>query len=177
MTEFKRLLRKEIERLFLVIWTPWGEEKESDIDISFGFVFKDEPSRLCLISVDKDELWLPHISYESLPQGKYTWEDFYPRMKMWMKAEDDNLIIGKEYYDVTKCEIFKTIIDAEVEEIELISLEGIPEPFGVRILFKDDYIISIPNSDGNTVETKTFNKNNSIDNFKNLGNIVFSKAG
>lgn len=176
MTEFKRLLRKKIERLFLVIWTPWGEEKQSDIDISFGFVFKDEPSRLCLISVDKDELWLPHISYENLPQSKYTWEDFYPRMKMWMKAEDHNLIIGKEYYDVTKSEIFKTIINVEIEEIEFISLEDVPEPFGIRILFKDDYIVSIPNSDGNTVETKAFNKNNSINNFKNLGNIIFSKA-
>lgn len=44
MTEFKGLIRKMVDKLFLVIWSPWGEENESDIDISFGFVFKNEPN-------------------------------------------------------------------------------------------------------------------------------------
>lgn len=89
MTEFRKLIERKICKLFLVVWAPWGEEKESDIDISFGFVFEDEPSRLCVISVDKNELWMPHVFYQSLPQNIYTWEDFYPRIKMWMGAEDD----------------------------------------------------------------------------------------
>jgi hypothetical protein len=175
MKEFKELLKKNIVRLFLVVWTPFGEEKESDIDVSFGFVFRDEPNRLCVISVDKDELWLPYISYESLPLNKFTWDDFYDRMKLWMKAEDDNLIIGKEYYDVTNCDLFKKIVGSEIEELELLCLEDNTEPFGLKILFKDDYIISMPNADGNTVETKYFNKNDSIENFKQLGNVIYSK--
>ncbi len=97
-------------------------------------------------------------------------------MKTWMKAEDDSLIIGREYYDVTKSEKFKAIINAKIEEIDVLNIEGNPEPFGLRILFKDDYIISIPNSDGNTVETKAFNKNDCISNFKQLGNIIYSKV-
>ncbi len=176
MIEFKQLINKKVSRLFLVIWTPWGEENESDIDISFGFVFKDEPNKLCIISVDKDELWSPYIFDESLPQYIYTWDEFYPRIKTWMKAEDDSLIIGREYYDVTKSEKFKAIINAKIEEIDVLNIEGNPEPFGLRILFKDDYIISIPNSDGNTVETKAFNKNDCISNFKQLGNIIYSKV-
>ena len=40
-------------------------------------------------------------------------------MKTWMKAEDDSLIIGREYYDVTKSEIFKGIIDTEIKEIDV----------------------------------------------------------
>jgi hypothetical protein len=176
MTEFKGLIRKIVDKLFLVIWSPWGEENESDIDISFGFVFKNEPNELCLISVDKDELWSPNISFESLPENKYSWEDFYPRIKMWMNAEDENLIIGKEYYDVTKCVLFKKIVDSEIEGIELLRLEDNLEPFGLRILFKDDYIISMPNTDGNTVETKDFNKNDSIENFKQLGNVIYLKV-
>jgi hypothetical protein len=176
MTEFKGLIRKIVYKLFLVIWSPWGEEKESDIDISFGFVFKNEPNELCIISVDKDELWSPHILFESLPENKYSWEDFYPRIEMWMNAEDENLILGKEYFDVTKSEIFDSIIGKEIEGIELIKLESNPEPFGLKILFKDDYIVSIPNSDGNTVETKAFNKTNSIQNFKHLGKIIYSKV-
>lgn len=93
-----------------------------------------------------------------------------------MNAEDENLIIGKEYYDVTKSELFDNIIGNEIEGIEFLKVEGNPEPFGLKILFKDDYIVSIPNSDGNTVETKTFNKNNSIENFKHLGKIIYSKV-
>jgi hypothetical protein len=175
MTKFNELIKKKVDKLFLVIWPPWGEEKESDIDISFGFVFKSEPNTLCVISVDKDELWSPQISFEALPESKYSWEDFYPRIKMWMKAEDDNLIIDKEYYDVTKSELLNNFIGKEIEGIEFMNIEGNPEPFGVKLLFKHDYIISMPNLDGNTVETTAFNKNNNIENFKHLGNIIYSE--
>lgn len=176
MIEFEKLIKKKIIRLFFVLWAPWGEENHADMDIAFGFVFKDEPDRLCVVRVDKDELWSPHVFYESLPLCNYTWEDFYSRLKMWMESEDDYLVVDKEYYEVTEWEIFKTIVNTEIEEIELLILEGTTEPFGVRISFENDYIISIPNSDGNTVETKLFNKNNSIENFKHLGNIIYSKV-
>jgi hypothetical protein len=175
MSEFKELNRKIVDKLFLIVWSPWGEEKESDLDISFGFVFKNEPNKLCIVSVDKNELWSPQLSIESLPEYKYSWEDFQPRIKMWMNAKDENLIIGKEYYDVTKSDLFNNIIGNEIKMIELIYIKGNPEPFGVKILFKDDYIISTPNTDGNTVETKGFNKTNILENFKNLGNIIYSK--
>ncbi|MDR2274880.1 MAG: hypothetical protein LBF27_28485 [Sphingobacterium sp.] len=175
MTEFKELIKKQVDKLFLIVWPPWGEERESDIDISFGFVFKNEPNILCIISVDKDELWSPHISFEGFPEIRYSWEDFYPKMKMWMKADDDSLIIDKEYYEVTKSELFDNIVGNEIKEIEFMNVEGNREPFGVKLHFENDYIISMPNSDGNTVETKVFNKNNSIYNFKHLGHIVYSK--
>lgn len=176
MIEFNEFIKKIVDKLFLIVWSPWGEEKEADIDISFGIVFKEDQNKLHIISVDKDELWTPYIMDEHLPENKYYWEDFYPRIKKWLNAEDENLSIGKEYYDVTKSELFSNIIGNEVEGVEFLKLEGIPEPFGVKILFKNDYIISLPNSDGNTVETKSFNRNNFIENFKYLGNVIYSKA-
>ena len=175
MKEFKELLRKKVDRLFLVVWPPWGEEKESDIDISFGFVFKDELDRLCIISIDKNELWSPHVFYQVVPQNEYSWEDFYTRMKMWMKAEDDDCIIDTEFYDVTTCMLFEKIIGSEIIEIELISIEGNSEPFGVKILFENEYIISTPISDGNTVETSQFNQNNNINVFKKIGKVLYKK--
>ncbi len=175
MKHYNELVRKKVNRLFLIVWPPWGEEKEANIDISFGFVFINEPNRLCVISVNKDELWSPYVFYQSLPQNEYSWEDFYPRMRKWMKAEDDDFIIDKEYYDVSKCALFEKIIDAEIIGIELLCIDGNPEPFGIKILFENDYIISMPNSDGNTVETKTFNKTDNVNNFKHLGNVIYSK--
>lgn len=175
MREFKELLRKKVSSLFLILWPPWGEEKESDIDISFGFIFEDERNKLYVISVDKDDLWRPHVFYESLPQYEYTWEDFYPRVAKWMRAEDNDCIIDKEYYDVSKCILFEKIINCEIIAIELLYIENNAEPFGVKILFENDYIISTPNSDGNTVETQTFNKIDIIKNFKHLGNVIYSE--
>jgi len=175
MNEFKELNGKIVERLFIVLWSPWGEEDESDIDISFGFVFKNEPNQLCIVSVDKDQLWSPQIIYETLPERIYSWEKFYPRIKMWMKAEDENLILGKEYYDVTKSELFDSIIDKEIDAIELLYLEENPEPFGVKFIFKDDYIISTPNLDGNAVQSKKFNLSSAFENFQSLGNIIHSQ--
>lgn len=176
MTEFKELIKKTVDKLLLVIWAPYSEEQESEIDISFGLIFKSDPNKLFVISVEKNELWTPYISTESIPKNKYSWEDFYPRIKVWMNSKDENLSIGKEYYEVTKSELFSNIIGEEIKKIELLKLEDNPEPFGVKLHFKHDYIVSMPNSDGNTVETKFFNKNNSLDNFKRLGNVIYSKV-
>jgi hypothetical protein len=175
MKEFKELISKVVERIFLIIWSPWGEKNRSEVDISLGVVLENDPNVLLIIGVDKDELWSPKISIEPLPIEFYSWEDFYPRIKMWMNSEDENLIIGKELYEVTESKIFTDICGNEIEGIEFINVEGNPEPFGVKILFKDDYIISLPNTDGNTIETKSFNKNNSIENFKRIGNLNYCR--
>jgi hypothetical protein len=176
MLKFRELLGRTVSRLFLVVWPPLGEQNESDIDISFGIVFSDEPNKLYVISVDKNEIWSPYIFYHSLPKDKYTWKDFYPRIKMWMNSEDDNCIVieASEYFDVTNCELFQKIVDSKIIDIVLIGIEGIPEPFGIKILFSShDYIISTPISDGNTVETTQFNRNNNIDVFKKSGKIEY----
>ncbi len=175
MTEFKELVGKIVDRLFFVVWPPWGEEEEHNIDISFGLVLKDQPNKLCVISVDKNELWMPYVTYQLIPDVKYSWQDYYPRMKMWMDANDDSLLIDTEYYDVTASDLFEEIVENTIEEVEFLNIEGNAEPFGVKLIFKNDYIVSLPNSDGNTVETKFFNKNNSIDWFKYLGNVISTK--
>lgn len=174
MDEYKKILTKRISRLFIVLWPPWGEEMESDVSISFGFVFRDDPpNQLCIISVDKDELWSPHLYYSSIPNKIYPWQDFYTRIELWMKAQEDtDLIMNFEYYEVTDCEIFENIIDSEIIELELLFIKNIDDPFGIKIIFKNDYIISTPNSDGNTIETKKFNRINNIENFKHLGDIL-----
>ncbi|MBK9567184.1 MAG: hypothetical protein WAT22_05520 [Saprospiraceae bacterium] len=172
--EFKQLLNNTVSNLFLIVWPPWGEEKESDIDISFGFVFKDERSKLYVIGVNKDELWAPHIFHQSLPENIYGWEDFHNRMNLWMNSgEDTDLIMNTEYYNVSQWDLFDKIVESEIIRIELIWIEGYDEPFGVKIHFKNDYIISTPISDGNTVETSRFNQNANIELFEKLGKIEY----
>jgi hypothetical protein len=175
MTDFRGLIRKKVDRLFFVVWPPWGEEKESDIDISFGFVFNDDPDGLCIISIDKDELWSPYVFYQNLPNNAYSWEDFYPRMKTWMKAQsdDEDNVIDTEYYDVTECVLFEKIVGSEIIGIEFLSIEDSSDAFGVKLLFEKDYIISTPISDGNTVETSQFNQNNNIGIFQNIGKVIY----
>lgn len=175
MKGFKNIKGKVVERLFLIIWPPWGEKQQSDLDISFGFVFREESNYLYIISIDKDELWSPFIYIETIPVNRYSWLDFYPRINMWMNAKNENMIIDKEYYEVTKSDLFNNILFNKIEDIELLKVTNIPEPFGVKLIFKDDYIISIPNWDGNTVESKHFNKNHTIEIFRDLGDIVYIK--
>lgn len=63
MAVFKDLLKEKVGKLMLVVWPPWGEERGSEISISLGFVFQSEPNRLCLISVDRNELWPSTITH------------------------------------------------------------------------------------------------------------------
>jgi hypothetical protein len=152
-----------------------GGKKISDIDISFGFVFKEQPNKLCVVSIDKNEIWSPHIFHHPLPTNEYSWKDFYHRMNLWMKAEENtDLIINTEYYNIGGCDLFDKIVKSEIIGIQLISIEGNKIPFGIKIMFKDDYIISTPISDGNTVETSRFNRNDNIEIFKKMGNVEYN---
>lgn len=172
--EFSGLLQKKIDKLFLKVWTPWRETEKSSIDIAFGFVFKGEPTELYVISVAKEEFWTPHIYHQSLPKkNTYLWDDFYLKIEMWMNSKDENCIITNEYFDVTNSELFKKIVDSEIINIELIRIKDDDEPFGIKIIFKDDYIISTPIADGNTVKTSQFNQNNNVEVFKALGTVEY----
>ncbi|MBK7638077.1 MAG: hypothetical protein IPJ13_30200 [Saprospiraceae bacterium] len=81
--------------------------------------------------------------------------------------------MNTEYYNVSQWDLFDKIVESEIIRIELIWIEGYDEPFGVKIHFKNDYIISTPISDGNTVETSRFNQNANIELFEKLGKIEY----
>jgi hypothetical protein len=175
MELFKTLVGDTVVQIFLVVWPPWGEEHVSAIDISIGLVFKEKQDELCVIGIDKDELWSPHAYFEKLPEKIYAWEDFHPRMTTWMNSEDEDLIIGKEYYNVTNSELFKNIRGNIIEGLEFLSLVGFTEPFGLKIIFKNDFILSLPNFDGSTFQTREFNNNGRLEYFEQLGKIVHWK--
>ena len=119
-------------------------------------------------------MWTPCIRFEETPKISYSWSDFTSRMNAWMKSEEES-DIEIEYYDVTSAGQFKNIVSSKIQSIELVKLKNNPEPFGVKIIFDNDYILSTPISDGNTVETSLFNKNENILNFKKLGIVEYEK--
>jgi hypothetical protein len=172
MVEFKKLIHQKVDRLFLVVWSPEGELKSSDIDMSFGIVFQNQPEQLCVITTDPNDMWTPLIRYENIPQFTYSWDDFGTRMNAWMKMEQDG-DIEYEYYELSTVELFKDIVSETVRAVELLRIADSSEPFGVKLIFDKDYTLSTPISDGNTVETSRFNKNGNISFFERLGPIEF----
>lgn len=170
MEKFKELRNQEVKKLFLVVWPPLGEEKELDIDISFGFVFTQNPDRLCVITTDKNDIWTPCLRFEGIPIKVYSWLSFPSRMNAWMKSECKS-DLEMEYYEVTDVQAFSNIIASKIQTVDFIGLENNPNPFGVKVLFENDYILSTPTSDGNTVETSQFNRNDNLLNFERMGTL------
>jgi hypothetical protein len=169
--KFSELLKKKIDRLFFILWPPFGEDKFSDIDISVGFVFDDRPNELCILSTDEEDRWSPVILYKDIPNLIYPMGDFEERVKKWMNSKEIG-DFGLEYYEVKKSKKFNMILSEEIKKIELLKVEQIDSFFGVKLIFENDYILSLSNSDGNTVETSKFNKNDSLINFERLGRIL-----
>lgn len=172
MTRIENLIGKKINKVFLVVWPPVGEDRLSDVDISIGFVFDEDDRKLCVVSTDRSDMCSPIVSYEDLPNDPYHWSLFDERMKHWMSSLEFNFT-GREYYDFTDAKIFDRISHNEVNKVELVLIEGDPEPFGLKFIFEDDYILSTPISNGNTIETSSFNKNDNISHFKSLGSIEY----
>jgi hypothetical protein len=175
MEVFNTILNQEVKRLFLVVWPPLGEEKLSDIDISIGFVFVNEPCKLCVISTNKDDMWTPCIRYEKIPKIILPWSTFNSRMLNWMKTEEQS-DFNTEYYEVSDVDIFKNIVAHKVKSIEFVGIQNVINPFGIKVNFENDYIFSSPISDGNTIETSHFHRNENILNFDKIGETVTRKV-
>lgn len=166
-----KIIGKKINRLFLVVWPPYGEDDFSQVDISAGYVFDDNPNELLIISTEKDDLTTPTVEYHSIPKKCFLWLEFDDRIKSWM-ACDNEMIIETEFYELSKEDNFQNIVNQEVLDIEIVKfVDG--EPIGVKLIFKDDFVLSTPINDGNTIETTSFNQNDNIKNFSSLGNVEF----
>lgn len=175
MEKFKNILNLEIKKLFLVVWPPLGEDKISDVDMSFAFIFHNNPNYVCIITTDKTDMWTPSIRYEEVPENIYSWSVFDQRMNSWMNLDKDKSL-EREYYDVTNIDCFTDIVSSRISAIEMIKIQSIPEPFGVKIIFENDFILSTPISDGNTVETSRFNNNNNVLNFQKMRVLEFKNV-
>lgn len=171
---FSSIIGKRVKRLFIAIWPPLGEDNISNLDISIGFVFDGDEQNMSIISTNKDDNWSPIIRNETIPSTLKEFNLFDDRISQWMKTELDD-VIDVEYYEVTFFDIFKNILSEEIKKIEFIKIQD-GNPFGVKIIFENDYIISTPISDGNTIETQEFNRNNNLKHFENLGKIHFENV-
>jgi hypothetical protein len=92
-------------------------------------------------------------------------------MKDWMECNDE-LDFDYEFYEVTTYDIFDAIVGKRIVDIQLIG-DGKEQIFGMKLQFKDDYIISFPNTLGNTIETSTFKKYSNIRGFSSWGEIQY----
>lgn len=172
LNDIKNFVGNIVERLFLIVYPPFGEKTFAEIDIRLGLIFKENPKLILTISIDVNEMWSPVLDFISIPSVHFNELDFQDRMQQWMeqKLNDD---ISLEYYEFTSSIYFKKIIQNKIQGIELLYVEGNLEPFGLKLLFENDYILTFPNSDGSTVETNSFNKNGNIEKFNYLGKVIY----
>ena len=92
---------------------------------------------------------------------------------MWMNCTED-MILDTEYYEIIADDQFTNIIHNEIIDIELLEILNNDTPIGVKLILKNDYILSTPIADGNTIESTQFNKNNNLDNFLNFREIKYN---
>ncbi|MEZ4827686.1 MAG: hypothetical protein R3C61_15600 [Bacteroidia bacterium] len=143
--KIKEIHNAIINRLFLIVFPPLGEDTISEVDIRLGLVLKRNPEVLFTIGTDMNDVWSPLINEEPLPLFSFNEFDFEERVRLWMKQKLNDEI-ALEYYDFTNSDNFNEIVGKKIEKVELIMVEGNPDPFGIKILFEYDFIISFPNS-------------------------------
>lgn len=82
-------------------------------------------------------------------------------------------VLDTEYYEVTNVDLFVGIVAHPIRSIEFIRMQNTAVPFGVKLMFDKDYVLSSPINDGNTIETAYFNNNTNILNFERIGSITY----
>lgn len=175
MSEFNCLLHQKIERLFLILWPPHFEESWQDVDISLGLVLSQSTDCLYVITTGEDA-WTPCLRKEALPCRIFPESEFERRAKSWM-AGNELGYFEYEYYDFSESEFFTAMVSHAIRGVELLAVDGDKEYFGVRLVFSGDYILSLPMSDGNTIETSRFNQTNQLEVFKKLGMVTIERVG
>ena len=167
----KSIIGKQVNRLFLIVWPPFGESDASQIDLSIGYVIEDAPNKLLVISTDKNDLTSPIVEHQPIPEKYFKWSEFDRRMQDWISCEE-GMEIDTEYYDVSDVDVFQNIINQKVLDVELVKIVN-NSPLGVKLIFDNDFILSTPTNDGNTIETIFYNKNENLKKFLPLGEIEY----
>jgi len=169
--KLKDIIGKKVRRLILIVWPPFGESDISQTDISAGYIFEDTPNELFKISTDKNDLTTPIVESLSIPKKHFKWSEFDRRIKKWMDCEE-GMEMDIEYYDVSDVDIFQNIVNQKVLDVELVRIAN-DSPLGIKLIFDNDFMLSTPINDGNTIETGSFNKNENLKNFVSLGEIEY----
>lgn len=156
--------------ILLVVWPPYCEDSLLDVDVSLAMSF--DGLNFQHLHISKDDNWTPVLSDLHInPKFVMGWSEYSKRIPAWMSG-DLNGAMTFEFYNVIDNRDFQAFLNP-IEDIELISLSGDQKPFGVKLIFKDDFIIVTPNSDGTTIETSKFNRLDNLSVFCTLGDLVF----
>jgi hypothetical protein len=168
-----KIIRKKISRAFLILWPPYGEDDLCCLDLSFGIILEGLNDQLFVIGTDINDLTTPSIDIQEIPVNVFQYNDFEDRINNWMicKFEED---FEYEYYEISYLEKFKDIIGSQILDIELLSFGNDTNPYGLKMIFENDFIISTPSNDGNCIETKEFALCNNLANFKKKYNVKHS---
>lgn len=170
--KLKDMIGQKVERLLFIVWPPFGESSMGQVDISAGYIFEKDSKTIRAISTDKNDLTKPCVFDQHVPKKVFAWDKFKPRLSKWMDCSNE-LEMDTEYYEATHEPLFKSIVKSRVLDIELVTASKADGPIGIKVVFANDYILSTPIDDGNTIETNSFNKNNNLDHFQIFGNIVY----
>lgn len=169
ISNFKNLIGKKVNRFFIVIWPPLCEESMLGVDISVGIELEGDEGNIFQLKVSKEDNWTPEVSLIK-EENVFKWRLFEERLGRWMKGELDGAMVY-ELYDATNDPLFKSIAHLEILDIEFLTLSDSFNPFGVRVIFDNDFIVLSPCSDGSTIETSVFNRLNNLSNYSSMGNI------
>ncbi len=179
LQEFKQLIGRKVRRFQVIVWSPYFETKMSHVGMWVGFEFDDDQGTLYQIHIDKNDGETPIVSktefneiYDTGNNAIYDWSEFQYRVDSWMDGRLDTPILN-EFFDVTHEELFRNISSKEILDVEFITVKGEFNPFAVKIVFRDDYIILSSIADGSTFETSMFNQLDNLEVFRHLGEFEF----
>jgi len=165
------LAGRVVQRLILIVFPPAGETSMAEADMRVGLVLEDEPARMVTLATDMSDLCSPIIAVEACLPCDFTHEDFYERMALWMRDVVDEPL-ELETFDFTASPLFADIINHPVVASFWLEVSGTGGPFGLKLEFGNDYLISCPGTDGNTVETRCFNHNNALETWGKSGTVL-----
>ncbi|RAJ05058.1 hypothetical protein LX64_02212 [Chitinophaga skermanii] len=160
-----------VQRLFIVVYPPFGEPDALQTDLSFGFVFTLNPGKLIVVATDERDRWSPVVFGEALPTRIYDYSEFETRMQQWRHSEM-GAYYGFEYYEITNDPAFQHIVGQTIQQVDYVKLPN-REPFGVKIQFEQDYVLSTAIADGTTTETQSFNRLHNLAHFERLGTVFY----
>ncbi|KOY87286.1 hypothetical protein AD998_15015 [bacterium 336/3] len=170
----KRLLGDTIERLFLIMCSDGIE----DIDVKLGLVMNKMPNQLIVIGTDLSDWESPAVTLEELPTRCLQEEDFYKNIEKRISIESDEEMwfsYEYEYYDFSNSNSFKDVITRKISNIQFFGWNRYEfSPFGIKLIFKSDFILSLSHTNGNTIETKNFNINRKFEIRQNFREIIYT---
>ena len=151
--------------VYVKLWPPFFEEDISKANMCIGFAIDEDPGKIIFLGTNDQDIYTLKVWKEEIPTDDKIFNNIEHRIELWINGQLDG-VLDYEYYKLSDDYRFKNIVNEFPRSVQVLSQNEMRRPFGIKMDFERDFVITCPSFDGSHFGTMLFNHDGILKNIK-----------